>query len=120
MYVTICGRFYLNEGCVNRMKAKFYAKRGMQIAGMIFQTRPYQLCQGFNRRCHDFPALPGDRLVDHVCSPLLFGLLHPLIFQFLNAEPQITFVIFIQNDLEGPSMLPDYKHENMKQAVCQF
>ena len=43
MYVTICGRFCLNEGgaagCVNRMKAKYHAKWGVQIAGMIFQTR---------------------------------------------------------------------------------
>ncbi|MEI3198904.1 MAG: DUF6783 domain-containing protein [Lachnospiraceae bacterium] len=43
MYVTICGRFYLNEGgaagCVNRMKAGSPAKWGVQIAGIIFQTR---------------------------------------------------------------------------------
>ena len=43
MSVTICGRFCLNEGgvagYVNRMRAKFYAKWSVQIAGMIFQTR---------------------------------------------------------------------------------
>ncbi|MEI3199148.1 MAG: DUF6783 domain-containing protein [Lachnospiraceae bacterium] len=39
MYVTICGRFCLNEGCVSRMRAKFCSKRGVQTAGMIFQTR---------------------------------------------------------------------------------
>ena len=42
MYVTICGRFCLNEGgaagCVNRMKAKYHAKWGVQIAGMIFRV----------------------------------------------------------------------------------
>ena len=42
MCVTICGRFRLNEGGVagyiNRMKAKYTAKWGVQIAGMIFQT----------------------------------------------------------------------------------
>ena len=47
MSVTICGRFCLNEGgaagCVNRMKAKYHAKWGMQIAGMIFQTRSSQM-----------------------------------------------------------------------------
>ena len=43
MCVTICGRFRLNEGgvagYVNRMKAKYTANWGVQIAGMIFQTR---------------------------------------------------------------------------------
>ena len=42
MCATICGRFRLNEGgvagYVNRMKAKYTAKWGVQIAGMIFQT----------------------------------------------------------------------------------
>ncbi|WP_334295489.1 DUF6783 domain-containing protein [Blautia faecicola] len=43
MCVTVCGRFFLNEGgvagYVNRMKVKSPAKWGVQIAGMIFQTR---------------------------------------------------------------------------------
>ena len=43
MCVTVCGRFCLNEGGVagyiNRMKVKYAAKWGVQIAGMIFQTR---------------------------------------------------------------------------------
>ena len=43
MYITICGRFLLNEGGVagygNRMKAKYTVNWGVQIAGMIFQTR---------------------------------------------------------------------------------
>ena len=43
MCVTICGRFFLNEGgvvgYVNWMKAKYTANWGVQIAGMIFQTR---------------------------------------------------------------------------------
>ena len=42
MCATICGRFRLNEGgvagYVNRMKAKYTAKWGVQITGMIFQT----------------------------------------------------------------------------------
>ena len=42
MCATIYGRFRLNEGgvagYVNRMKAKYTAKWGVQIAGMIFQT----------------------------------------------------------------------------------
>ena len=43
MCVTICGRFRLNEGGVagygNRMRVKYTAKWGLQIAEMIFQTR---------------------------------------------------------------------------------
>ena len=43
MCITICGRFRLNEGgvagYVNRMKAKYIVNWGVQIAGMIFQTR---------------------------------------------------------------------------------
>ena len=42
MCVTVCGRFCLNEGgvagYVTRMKVKYAAKWGVQIAGMIFQT----------------------------------------------------------------------------------
>ena len=43
MCITIWGRFYLNEGGVagygNRMKAKYTANWGVQVVGMIFQTR---------------------------------------------------------------------------------
>ena len=43
MCITICGRFRLNEGGVagygNRMRAKYTANWGVQIVGMIFQTR---------------------------------------------------------------------------------
>ena len=43
MCVTICGRFCPDEGVVagygNRIRAKHTAKWGVQIAGMIFQTR---------------------------------------------------------------------------------
>ena len=43
LHAPICGRFYLNEGgvagYVNWMKAKYTANWGVQIAGMIFQTR---------------------------------------------------------------------------------
>ena len=42
MCVTVCGRCCLNEGgvagYVNRMKVKYAAKWGVQIAGMVFQT----------------------------------------------------------------------------------
>ena len=43
MCATICGRFCSDEGAVagygNRIRAKYTAKWGVQIAGMIFQTR---------------------------------------------------------------------------------
>ena len=42
MCVIICGRFCPDEGAVagygNRIRAKYTAKWGVQIAGMIFQT----------------------------------------------------------------------------------
>ena len=43
MCVTICGKFCPDEGVVagydNRIRVKYTAKWGVQIAGMIFQTR---------------------------------------------------------------------------------
>jgi len=45
--VPVCGRFYPNEGGVagygNRMRVKYTAKWGLQIAEMIFQTRSSSL-----------------------------------------------------------------------------
>ena len=45
--VSVCGRFYPNEGGVagygNRMRVKYTAKWGLQIAEMIFQTRSSHL-----------------------------------------------------------------------------
>ena len=42
MCVTICGRFYTDEGVVagydNRIRVKYTAKWGVQIAEMLFQT----------------------------------------------------------------------------------
>ena len=43
MCVTICEKFCSDEGAatgyVNRIRTKYNAKWGVQIAGMIFQTR---------------------------------------------------------------------------------
>uniref|UniRef100_UPI003521A2F7 DUF6783 domain-containing protein n=1 Tax=Blautia faecicola TaxID=2509240 RepID=UPI003521A2F7 len=48
MRVPVCGRFYPNEGGVagygNRMRVKYTAKWGLQIAEMIFQTRSRPWC----------------------------------------------------------------------------
>ena len=45
--VPVCGRFYPNEGGVagygNRMRVKYTAKWGLQIAEMIFQTCSRQM-----------------------------------------------------------------------------
>ena len=42
MYVTVCGKFFPDEdvvaGYVGRIRVKYTAKWGVQIAGMIFQT----------------------------------------------------------------------------------
>ena len=47
--VPVCGRFYPNEGGVagygNRMRVKYTAKWGLQIAEMIFQTRSNIKCK---------------------------------------------------------------------------
>ncbi|MFR1590716.1 MAG: DUF6783 domain-containing protein [Ruminococcus sp.] len=41
--ITICGRFRSDEGALagygNRIRVQYTAKWGVQIAGMIFQTR---------------------------------------------------------------------------------
>ena len=59
MYVTICGRFCLIEGGVagyaNRKTAKYTAKWGMQIAGMIFQTRSSSLLFYYLFCANNFP-----------------------------------------------------------------
>ena len=43
MCITVCGKFGSNEGgvvgYVDRMRAQFPAKWGVQMAGMNFQTR---------------------------------------------------------------------------------
>ncbi|MEE1416196.1 MAG: DUF6783 domain-containing protein [Lachnospiraceae bacterium] len=51
MRVPVCGRFYPNKGGVagygNRMRVKYTAKWGLQIAEMIFQTRSNVLFKKF-------------------------------------------------------------------------
>ena len=65
MCVTICGRFRPDEGAVagysNQIRVKYTAKRGVQIAGMIFQTRS-RACQkaGREQSLPVFKALPPE------------------------------------------------------------
>jgi sulfate adenylyltransferase subunit 2 len=53
MCVTICGRFRPDEGAVvgygNRIRVKSPAKWGVQIAGMIFQTRSRPVYKGMRK-----------------------------------------------------------------------
>ena len=53
MCVTICGRFRSDEGAVagygNRIRVKSPAKWGVQIAGMIFQTRSRPVYKGMRK-----------------------------------------------------------------------
>ncbi|MFR0753309.1 MAG: DUF6783 domain-containing protein [Ruminococcus sp.] len=58
MCVTVCGRFRPDEGAVagygNRIRVKSPAKWGVQIAGMIFQTRSSSFhinLKDFKRHC---------------------------------------------------------------------
>ena len=50
--VSVWGRFYPNEGGVagygNRMRVKYTAKWGLQIAEMIFQTRSRLIVEDSN------------------------------------------------------------------------
>ena len=56
MCVTICGRFCSDEGVVvgydNRIRTKYTAKWGVQIAGMIFQTRSRAYLKNHSRNLH--------------------------------------------------------------------
>ena len=63
--IPVCGRFYPNEGGVagygNRMRVKYTAKWGLQIAEMIFQTRSRKpaippRCANLSRRDRGLPG----------------------------------------------------------------
>ena len=61
MCVTICGKFCPDEGVVagydNRIRVKYTAKWGVQIAGMIFQTRSRSAQEILNLIFLRFPVL---------------------------------------------------------------
>ena len=60
MCVTICGRFCSDEGVVvdydNRIRTKYTAKWGVQIAGMIFQTHSRAYLKNHSRNLHILPC----------------------------------------------------------------
>jgi len=86
MCVTICGRFHPDEGAVagygNRIRVKYTAKWGVQIAGMIFQTR-----SSYDHRIRDkSPAKWGVQIAGMIFKHTLgarfaTGLYHPVNMQ---------------------------------------
>ena len=62
MCVTICGRFCPDEGAVagygNRIRAKYTAKWGVQIAEMIFQTRSRACLKNHSCNLHKSQKAP--------------------------------------------------------------
>ena len=88
MCVTICGRFYPDEGVVagydNRIRVKYTAKWGVQIAGMIFQTRSSNMYRTYFPNMFSFMYL-----VYHNISPIKrheIILLEYLFVFFVNME----------------------------------
>ena len=79
--VSVCGRFYPNEGGVagygNRMRVKYTAKWGLQIAEMIFQTRSSRLPPAIAVFA-EFPCLHGTLLITRVKNPLSEGFISKL------------------------------------------
>ena len=71
--VPVCGRFYPNEGGVagygNRMRVKYTAKWGLQIAEMIFQTR--------SSAFEPTPKLRCSRTIFFLSSKLYFAIRKP-------------------------------------------
>ena len=59
---TICGRFHPDKGavagCGNRIRVKFPAKWGVQIAGMIFQTRSKHTKRNLRRNKYSSDEVP--------------------------------------------------------------
>ena len=98
MCVTICGRFRLNEGGVagygNRMRVKYTAKWGLQIAEMIFQTRSStfflhtKACNGVSKpgkRCQFFLRLER------------YAPFHQVSLQLFLHSDDIIFPLFLQH-----------------------
>ena len=87
MCVTICGRFCPDEGAVagygNRIRAKYTAKWGVQIAGMIFQTSSRMKINGFLMHLVQY--------IDSLCQPRLLQ----------------TGLCYIYGNIEGSN----HKHE---------
>ena len=72
MCVTICGRFRPDEGAVagygNRIRVKYTAKWGVQIAGMIFQTRSKTIQDQTKLNLSIFTVHKASSLMDNCAS----------------------------------------------------
>ena len=72
MCVTICGRFRSDEGAVagygNRIRVKYTAKWGVQIAGMIFQTRSKTIQDQTKLNLSIFTVHKASSLMDNCAS----------------------------------------------------
>ena len=80
MCVTICGRFRSDEGTVadygNRIRVKYTAKWGVQIAGMIFQTGFRACCceqENSNPLFAQFTRVFGQVAIEICAACFLFG-----------------------------------------------
>ncbi|WP_342980131.1 MULTISPECIES: DUF6783 domain-containing protein [unclassified Ruminococcus] len=66
----MCGRFRSDEGAVagygNRIRVKYTAKWGVQIAGMIFQTRSTP--QNHSHNLHSQIVKPSSRQKQKGCN----------------------------------------------------
>ena len=72
MCVTICGRFHPDEGAAagygNRIRVKYTAKWGVQIAGMIFQTRSKTIQDQTKLNLSIFTVHNASSLMDNCAS----------------------------------------------------
>ena len=93
MYVTICGRFCTDEGVVtgydNRIWAKDTANWGVQVAGMIFQTRSNVLSKSLMHLTLFFP---------HICIMLVTHLqrmngIFPVNFVNISCKKTYEFIL---------------------------
>jgi hypothetical protein len=76
MCVTICGKFVPDEGVVagygNRIRDKSPTKWGVQIAGMIFQTRSRAWLVIFGLPCYHYQQVYRDaQTIVPICSGIL-------------------------------------------------
>ena len=93
MCVTICGRFCSDEGAVagygNRIRAKYTAKWGVQIAGMIFQTRS---STGWPARWEKYSCIRQKTAAAYcfmlrqffITCPIIKNLFIPLVFLYIE------------------------------------
>ena len=77
MFVTICRSFHPDEGAVarygNRIRVKYTAKWGAQIAGTLFQTRSDVARHAF---FHPYLQFHASRLINIVIYKTMYERIH--------------------------------------------